>query len=58
MISRENALKILNQHIQNANMVRHCLASEAVLRALALKLNKDPDKKLASVKKISDELGF
>jgi putative nucleotidyltransferase with HDIG domain len=43
MISRENALKFLNQHIQNANMVRHCLASEAVLRALALKLNKNPD---------------
>lgn len=43
MISREKALKLLNQHIQNTNMIRHSLASEAVLRALALKLGKDPD---------------
>lgn len=43
MISRENSIKFLHQHIQNANMRRHCLASEAVLRALALKLNEDPD---------------
>ena len=37
MISRENAYKLLNQHIQNANMIKHSLASEAVLRAVALK---------------------
>jgi putative nucleotidyltransferase with HDIG domain len=43
MISRENALNFLNQHIQNANMIKHCLASEAVLRAVALKLNMDPE---------------
>lgn len=43
MISRENALKLLNQHIQNANMIKHSLASEAVLRAVALNLGKDPD---------------
>ena len=41
MISHENAIKFLNQHIQNANMMKHCLASEAVLRAIALKLNED-----------------
>jgi len=43
MISRENAYKLLNQHIQNSNMLKHCVASEAVLRAIALKLDKDPE---------------
>lgn len=43
MISRENSLKLLNQHVKNANMLKHCLASEAVLRALALKLNQDQE---------------
>ncbi len=43
MISRENALKLLNDNIQNTNMIKHCLASEAVLRSLALKLDRDPD---------------
>lgn len=43
MISRENAYKLLNQHIQNPNMLKHCVASEAVLRAIALKLDKDPE---------------
>ncbi len=43
MISRENALKLLNQHIQNANMIKHCLASEAVLRALARKFGEDEE---------------
>ena len=41
MISREDALIFLNQHIQNANMIKHCLASEAVLRVIAEKLGKD-----------------
>jgi predicted hydrolase (HD superfamily) len=43
MISRENAYKLLNQYIQNANMIKHSVASEAVLRAIALKLEKDQD---------------
>ncbi len=42
MISRENAYKLLNQHIKNANMIKHCVASEAVLRAIARKLEKNP----------------
>ena len=41
MISRENAYKLLNQHIQNANMIKHSVASEAVMRAIARKLDKD-----------------
>ncbi|MBV5348111.1 HDIG domain-containing protein, partial [bacterium] len=43
MISRENAYKLLNQHIKNANMIKHCVASEAVLRAIARKLEKDQE---------------
>ena len=43
MISRENAYKLLNQHIQNANMIKHCVASEAVLRVLAMNMDKNPD---------------
>ena len=43
MISHENAIKFLHQHIQNANMRKHCLASQAVLRAIAMKLNEDPE---------------
>lgn len=43
MISHENSIKILNEHIKNPNMIRHCLASKAVLEALALRLNKDQE---------------
>jgi putative nucleotidyltransferase with HDIG domain len=43
MISREIAVKLLNDNIQNANMIKHCLASEAVMKALATKLGYNPD---------------
>lgn len=43
MISRENAYKLLNQHIQNVNMIKHSVASEAVLRAIAVKMDQNPD---------------
>ena len=38
MISREKALEILQQNMQNQNLRRHCYAVEAVMRALARKL--------------------
>lgn len=41
MISREIAINILDEHIQNPNMKKHCLASEAVMRALAAKLGRN-----------------
>ncbi len=34
-ITRERSLELLEQHLSNPNMVKHCLASEAVMRALA-----------------------
>lgn len=43
MISRDNALKLLNQHVKSIAMIKHSLASEAVLRAIAQKLKKDQD---------------
>jgi putative nucleotidyltransferase with HDIG domain len=43
MISRENALNLLNVNIQNANMIKHCLASEVVLRAIAVKFGADQE---------------
>jgi predicted hydrolase (HD superfamily) len=35
MISRDDALKFVNGHLKNKNLIKHCLASEAVMRALA-----------------------
>lgn len=43
-ISREDALRLVGKHIQNENMVKHCLAAEAVLRAMAEHLGEDIDK--------------
>jgi len=40
-MKREQALQLLHQYIQNENMLKHCLASEAVLRAMARKLGED-----------------
>lgn len=43
MISREEAVNMLNIHIQSVNMKNHCYASEAVMRALARKLGRDEE---------------
>ena len=34
-MNREQALEIVNRYITNPNMVKHMLAAEAVMRALA-----------------------
>lgn len=44
MMNREQCLKLLNQHIQNSNMIKHCLASETVMAKLAERLGQDKDK--------------
>lgn len=44
MISREKALEILNANMQNQNLRRHCLAVEAVMRALARQFGEDEEK--------------
>jgi putative nucleotidyltransferase with HDIG domain len=43
-LNREQALSLLKDHIQNQNMIKHCLASEAVMTALAEKLGEDRGK--------------
>lgn len=44
MMTRQQALDLVHEHIKNENMIKHCLASEAVLRALAQRLGQDPDR--------------
>ena len=43
-IDRDAAIDLLRSHIDNPNLVKHCLASEAVMRALARRLGEDPEK--------------
>lgn len=43
-MTREDALKLLNAYIKNPKMINHCLASEAVMRALAKRLGRDEEK--------------
>ena len=42
--TREQALNRLREHVQNEKTIIHCLASEAVLRALAARLGEDEDR--------------
>lgn len=42
-ITRERSLDLLRQHLSNPNLVKHCLASEAVMRGLARHLNEDEE---------------
>jgi uncharacterized protein len=43
MLNREEALRLLDQYISKENMKNHCLASEAVMRAIARHLNQDEE---------------
>lgn len=43
MLERENALVLLRQYCPEENTVRHSLASEAVMRGLAQRLEQDED---------------
>lgn len=43
-LTREQAIDLLNRYIKSPNMINHCLASEAVLKALAQKLGRDEEK--------------
>lgn len=43
-MNREEALTLLKENIKNERTIWHCLASEAVLRALAARLGEDPEK--------------
>ena len=43
-MKRTEAIKLLKENIKNENMLKHCYASEAVMRALAKRLGKDEEK--------------
>lgn len=38
MITKDEALSLINEHVSNKNIVKHMLATEAVMKALAQKL--------------------
>ena len=40
-VSREDSLKLLIEYVKNDKMIAHCIASEAVMKALAAKLGED-----------------
>ena len=43
-INRDEALSLLKEYIQNENLINHCLATEAVMMALADRLGEDREK--------------
>ncbi len=42
-ITRKEALALMNESLQQENLKKHCLASEAVMQGLATKFDQDPD---------------
>jgi len=40
-MTREEALRAIDANVKNQNLIKHMLATEAIMRALALKLNED-----------------
>lgn len=42
-MTRDDAIKLLETHVQNVNLRRHCLAVGATMKALANKLDGDPE---------------
>jgi putative nucleotidyltransferase with HDIG domain len=43
-LTRQEALQLLREHVQNENLVKHCLATEAVMNALAERLGENKEK--------------
>lgn len=43
-MTRHEALELVREYVKNENMIKHCLASEAVMAALAERLGKDKEK--------------
>jgi len=41
-MNREEALALLRQHVRNENLVKHCLATEAIMRNMADRFGEDP----------------
>jgi putative nucleotidyltransferase with HDIG domain len=41
LLTDSHALSLLNKHIKNEKMIQHCLASQAVLKAIAVRLGQN-----------------
>ncbi len=44
MMDRERALELLKEHVKTKNLIKHCLAVEAIMRALARHFGEDEEK--------------
>jgi putative nucleotidyltransferase with HDIG domain len=42
-MDREEALELLKKHLQNKNLIKHCLSVEACMRAVAARLGQDQE---------------
>ena len=42
-LSRQEALDLVKRHISNPNLLKHCIATEAIMRALGPGLGADPE---------------
>ena len=42
-MKREDALSLVHSHLKNKNLIKHCLAVEACMKAVAVKLGHHPD---------------
>ena len=42
-MTRDEAVALLHQRVENENLRKHCYASEAIMRRLARELGEDPD---------------
>jgi putative nucleotidyltransferase with HDIG domain len=42
-MNRDEALNLLTAHLHNKNLIKHCLAVEACMRALAVRLGHEPE---------------
>lgn len=42
-MTRDEALELLRRHMKQDNLIKHCLASEAIMRKLAKRFHEDPD---------------
>lgn len=43
-VTREEALKLLKSYVHQENLIKHSLATEAIMRSLAKRFGEDPDK--------------
>ena len=43
-VNRDEALELLKSYVHQENLIKHCLATEAIMRSLAERFGEDPEK--------------